>query len=383
MSARGQIVVAPHHQPYLYVPLSLDLDPGVALLSLSALSEPDALRQIGQMVDPVALSRIGERAGQVLGLSSFLGVDSPGERARLALVEKACKSLLKRVRVRRERANDLGVNKARLDGEALQRKDEHPLSKISAREKERSIHADRLWSDCGVLTDVEMSPWVESVDGTLEKDQEALEHIALNGSRKIDSVDELAAKIRKSRQAVHMSSFEFPLAIAQRDIVLNLALVARALADRGSFGVFPGEIRVGPTRVDGPFALSWIRELRFFGHGQLGRAAKEGVAAVPAGFGFDGTMLTTDVLSHPDTRAVFAPVSFFMAPGSSVLFEGCDTGSGSEGRAFVEAAAQAFFGKQKWGYVRANTVVTSADPIAVERGIRDGAPVTLKWPDDF
>ena len=134
--------------------------------------------------------------------------------------------------------------------------------------------------------------------------------------------------------------------LAQRDIPAQLEAVARQL---GGTGLFARE---------GPLAVSFVRELRFFGHGQHGRFDPKSGTTIHAGFGFDGSILETPVLLESSQKKLFKKVPKFMAPGSSTLFEGCDTGDGDLGKKFMKAIGELFFGAEKWGYVRANTVVT-------------------------
>jgi len=77
---------------------------------------------------------------------------------------------------------------------------------------------------------------------------------------------------------------------------------------------------------------------------------------------------------------VFRDVPKLMAPGASVLFEGCETGEGAGGTDFMKAAAALFFGDEKWGYVRAHTQKTETGSF-VHHGLQLHDAKVLRWPE--
>lgn len=379
-----QSVASPTRQPYVYVPLTVHHDPRRAVQELIEMDEHASLDQLVQMVDPVAFERLADTADSILNKPSIQASAEPETIERLEMLRNQCQGGLQMTRERTKAKNDTARNGRRIHGERQQQEVQYEISRVSKREAERQRHATRLWKDCGICIDIEFSPWIRGDDKDASlMDQEAIDYHG-DGGRRIDGNDVSAGRVRRARHAAGMCDYAVPLALAQRDIARSLSIIARLLVSENLHGTIAGPLRVPSMgHVNGPFATSWLREARFYAHGQLGKPANGEHAAIPAGFAFDGGMLQTDIMSRTETREAFAPVREFMAPGSSVILEGCDTGSGALGKAFMREIARCFFGEEKWGYVRANTIVTGLSPVNPQMGFQDGQPVTHKWPDDF
>jgi hypothetical protein len=349
---------------YRYVPLYALPDAQTFLEALAVSQKPAILQRMAHIIDPDASMAALVEAEFFADpeVQKFKGIPDV-QSDEIELIVKLSEAVDTTNRKRVRAINDPKGNAGRIQGEADQAKTDHPIAKTFTMESSRLGDLEDLWQHCGVAIDLEFSPHVESVDGPIDK--EAAEFHG--GGRNIDVGDVMAAEMRPLREAAGFCDRALPLALAQRDIPGNLEALAMTL---GKTGLFARE---------GAFAVSFIREIRFYAHGQHGKPDK----GIEAGFAFDGSMIETSLLEDPKQKKIFENVHKFMAPGSSVLFEGCDTGDGAAGKAFMEAIARIFFAPHKWGYVRANTEVTSIDPVNKKAGFRDGKPRTLMWPNDF
>ena len=350
---------------YRYVPLYALPDAQTFIDALARSESSVILELMAHIVDPDASIACSVEA-EFYSEPEIRRIKKIGEfqADEVELILKLANRMDKLNRTRVKVANDPTHNGTRLSGEKEERKQEHPIAKISSMEASRLLDRDSLWSQCGVFIDIEFSPHIEAIDGPI--DQEAKDFHGAGG-RAIDVGDEMAGTMRHQRAKAGFCDRGIPLALAQRDIPLALDLAAQQLGKQNIFG------------REGQFAVSFIRELRFYGHGQHGKPAK----GIEAGFAFDGSMIETSLLEDPSQKKLFSRVHKYMAPGSSVVFEGCDTGDGAAGRAFMKAIGEIFFAPHNWGYVRANTEVTSIDPVNKIAGFRDGKPRTLMWPNDL
>ena len=365
------IPAVPLDLDYRYVPVYAFPDAVSFVVTLSPMNSSTIRRRMAHIVDPRAARRIGVEAEFLADpeVREIIGLP-PESATAMAEIKKVADLLDKTTRRRVELSNDPTKNRLRIEGEKKQADHAHPIAHVSDVEQQRRQDQQDLWARCGVSIDIEFSPHAEAVDGPVDSEAEEF-HNRVTGGRNIDAGDELTAKMRRERIKEGFCDFAFPLALAQRDIPAQLEAVARQL---GGTGLFARE---------GPLAVSFVRELRFYGHGQHGRFDPKSGTTIHAGFGFDGSILETPVLLESSQKKLFKKVPKFMAPGSSTLFEGCDTGDGDLGKKFMKAIGELFFGAEKWGYVRANTVVTHLDPINRLAGFADGSPKTLMWQNDF
>lgn len=365
------IPAVPLDPDYRYVPMYAFPDATQFVQRLAPLHSGTILRRMAHIVDPRASLRIDVEAEFLSDpeIREHFGLP-PESAAALAQIQKVAAALDEITRRRVKASNDPVKNRLRVEGEKKQADVSHPIATVSSEERERLDDQQELWTLCGVSIDIEFSPHAEVVDGPVDSEAEEF-HKNVTGGRHIDTGDELAAKMRQERIKEGFCDFAFPLALAQRDIPAQLEAVARRLGGTGLFG------------REGPLAVSFVRELRFYGHGQHGRVDAESGKTIHAGFGFDGSIIETPLLLDSTQKELFKRVPAFMAPGSSVLFEGCDTGDGDLGKEFMKAIGHLFFGAEKWGYIRANTVVTHLDPINRLAGFADGRPKTYMWQNDF
>ncbi|MEM7158639.1 MAG: hypothetical protein AAF799_37710 [Myxococcota bacterium] len=376
MGALKHSVASPDRQSYIYVPRSVDLNVARAIRAMVDQGEGPSRERIRKIVDPMGFRSLRGGARAALMAPTWFGFTEE-DKPMFEFIDAQCTAAFERALKRIAFENDEGRNGRRIQGELDKKESDYALNKTSAREAERVRHRERLWKECGISGDLEFSPWIEQIDGSLAHDTEAQEYFAKLGGRTIDNVEVSTAKMRRKRHQAGYTRQQCPLALAIRDIVRWLNGVSAENAKAGFFETVP-ELFVGVDEIwaEGPFALSWVRELVFYGHGRYGETDE-------AGFKFDSSMLTTSVFNEPKTQAELAHVSLFMAPGSSILLQGCDTGYGARGKEFMHAFARCIFGKDKWGYIRANRYISEVNENTLIMGYKPGSPVTYKYPDDF
>lgn len=348
-----RVPVAPGNHTEPYAPIALRTNAEAALDRLFEMELDDARRAILHTVDPILLEELSNALLGVAFLSNTVA-DRAADLRELLVQQRL---------ITTKRRADLLVEprSARAIGEEAQLKAEEipeVVKRMTDRERERRYHARRLWDLCAVRYQVEFFASPNPADQAELQLQTVL---ARRG----------ALRYFDDHFPLREGPLEFKGLVLEGhgfdDVPVVLGATGRKLASEGGFA----------TSNEGrPIALSCIQEIRFLGHGSAGGDG------VPATFKFSDSETTAQDLLEVQRNLRFQVVRTVIAPGASILVEGCETGRGPAGKTFLAALARLCFGDSKWGFVRASTesitvgVIPAEGPIPVR-------PVTLKWPDDF
>lgn len=350
-----RVPVFPSQRRVAYAPTPLSSHPEEAMDDLLQMQTAEARRAIQHTVDPLLVTELQH----VLLHAEILGKEHGAK-----LLDLREQVLGQRLTNTRRLSIIAAGTSARDRGEKEQLDNEESIGfdSMTPAEQARRLHARRLWDFCGVRGQIEFIAFPKSAD---QAEMQLIEMLSL---RKQALFHDLGVPLRDGaieyQPGVPVDSRGF-------DEVPNwLAKIGRDLAAirAGQFGV--------DTLGDKPLAVSCLHELRFYGHGHAGSGGSE------AGFKFADKVLSTSDLRSPLRVSAFAAVRATIAPGASILLEGCETGRGTAGKAFLKALAELFFGSFKWGFVRASTQPIIMSPYLRE-GPLPGSPVTYQWPDDF
>jgi hypothetical protein len=306
------------------------------LLSMTEGQRRDALLQI---VDFGALTE----------LQSAIAIKGNAENLDLRDLHQDVSLCRSAVAARRSFA--MGSGRAeRRQAEALDRKVEKVTDDLyppSQQEFSRRFEADRLWEQSGVTIGIETYP--DGGDENLETEEKQLKDMV------------------KTRH--HAGLCDIPIAISHFSfIALQIRVSAivtwkDAPVYRDPFGLYNE-------------AVCFVRELRFSAHALPGSDTEQ------AGYVFSGEFVDEDQLRSPDAIAAFRDTPKYLAPGASVLLDGCKVGRGPAGKSFMGAFADLLFGSHKWGFIKGNQISTERGPIPTHP-LPPKEPVTYRWPDDF
>lgn len=316
---------APNAHPVAYSPSVLSPASEDVLMILLSASPSEAAETIEHSLDYGLLSELREAIAVRESLT-------PEIQSKLRRLYEALTSQVQRLRTRRQIASSSGFA-ARIAAEASQSEierehDEHWPPGF--REVERRFAADDLLRKCAVFYDLETFPAGRDV-----------------GSDEVQLKGMVDARKRRG----------FCSEALGLEHVTGIARHLGAAMERG--------------------AVCFVREIRCAGHGMA--PADE----LSSAFVFDGGYTDLADLRHPEIAGRFADVWRYMAPGASIIFEGCNVGRGEGGRQYLGAFAELVFSKRKWGFVRANRTSTQLPITDTWRGLPPGDPVTYRWPDDF
>lgn len=334
-----ETIAVPHRTAYHRVP---DLIPPRAHHAVARLLSMNPRQRAGALLHVVDYGALTE-------ICDSLAIKSRAEQnAELREIYDQVDLCRQAVQRRREWANGVETQ-VRREGEDMDRENLKSQEKAfppSEREKQRQREADRLWKRCGVAVDIETYPAGE----------EAKENSEVSLKER--------AELRKER---HFCDYAV-------GIVHNQLFPAQVLqCARNAWQDFP-VLRDPFSLYD--YAVCFVRELRFSAHGFPGREGK------PAGFVFGGEFTDEPQARLDDMKHAYAIMPYFMAPGSSVLFDGCYVGQGEAGKSFLAALGELIFGPYKWGFLKANQTEATA-PVYKYYPLELGNPMTYRWPDDF
>jgi hypothetical protein len=370
-----RVPVAPANHKETYAPNVLRCHPEEALDRLLEMKPEDCRRAILSTVDPILLDElsslllnadflISKALGSAAALLREMVVQqkliTTRRRAAVVIVEPRKKS-------EEDEEEDEEKKKkrevTREEGERNQlAAEEHPslIKRMTEPELERRFHAKKLWELCAVRYQEEMIAFPQVADDAERQLPAMIE--ARAEAKYLDGFTLLREGTEQKKDGTTIERRGFD------EVPVHLISAGRKLAGSGIFGV------VGTASA--PLVLSCVHELRFYGHGKAGGEGRE------ASFKFADNETFTTALRDPHRIMRFRAVRNMMAPGASILLEGCETGRGAAGKAFLKALAELCFGSEKWGFVRANTEEITGSVIP-KTGLDPGDPVTLKWPDDF
>jgi hypothetical protein len=359
-----RVPVAPANHKEAYAPNVLRCHPEEALDRLLGMEPDDRRRAILNTVDPILLDELVNLLSSIdFILSKEVGAVAAELREMVVQQKLITTRRRTAVVVLEPRKNEKKRADTREAGEEEQfAEEEHPslVAGMTDREIERRFHARKLWDICAVRYQQEMIAFPQFADGAEQLLFEMIEQRAK--AKYLDSFSLLREEVVKEEDGSTSERRGFD------DVPGQMTSVGRTFAALGLFGVVGNSSR--------SLALSCVQELRFYGHGKAGGEGRE------ASFKFADSETVTSALRDPHRLLRFRAVRNIMAPGASILLEGCETGRGAAGKAFLKAMAELCFGPEKWGFVRASTRgITSTTML--KAGLVPGDPVTLKWPDDF
>jgi hypothetical protein len=357
-----RVPVAPGNHADTYAPTSLRSHAEEALDRLFEMKPDDARLAILHTVDPILLGDLSNLLLSIGFVSKRAG--NAANTLRELVIEQRLTTTRRRALVAtlprpkkepNEVTREVGEEK-QLAAEELP----SVVARMTDREKERRFHARKLWDLCAVRFQVEMHAFPESADLAEFK---LLEMMDARTKRKyFDDRLGLREGITELQNGSTVETHGFD------QVPIHMSSIGRDFASSGIFGA------VGSS--SSPIAVSWVHEIRFYGHGKAGTEGRS------ASFKFADSETFTSGLRDPHRIMRFRAMRNVMAPGASILLEGCETGRGAAGKSFLGALGELFFGSEKWGFVRASTgeITFTANiwegPIPVD-------PITLKWPDDF
>ncbi|MCY0989305.1 DUF4157 domain-containing protein [Nannocystis sp. ILAH1] len=113
----------------------------------------------------------------------------------------------------------------------------------------------------------------------------------------------------------------------------------------------------------------FIRELAIYGHGFSTTNKSQ------TGFQFGENFVTLEFLEQQTTGAL-GPL---FVNGATIDLLGCDAAKGPNGEKFQREIGRVFFGREKRGYIRANTCMTNALIPGSDTAFLPCGPKTLKW----
>ncbi len=331
--------LAPSKRVLTYVPSTISVRAERAILKL--LADPESIEErLAHVVDRTALQEL-RIACEFWPTKSL----PTAEKDALKTIHFATRRF---ARITEDRTAAVRSHRAeRLEAERKQFEEPRGTLDPSTkdRERERIYHAERLWLECGVTLDFEAVP-----------------------GESVDNAEMTLAKIGQARMQAKYCDALIDLRGHLGDLHISFAEVAKDLAGAHLFACPPSV----PNE-----AASFIRELRFMGHGF------PGTAELPAAFGFTGELLDTPSLQEKALIDALGKMKNYLAPRSSIILDGCSTGRGARGKEFLRQLGKLFYGNLKHGYLRANTENVEAPPANFKEGLLTVNAVTYLWPDDF
>lgn len=350
MSAQAfKNVAFPTRLRYEIIPDLVDDRVEAAVQTLLASDEPDQNDLLLHIVDHGILAELE----QALAIKS---VADAKHDPRLESLSRRVAAYRQRIRDRIAFANQDPIMSKRREGEAADVEmfaEEDHIQPPSGSELVRRFEAERLWKRSGVFFTVET-------------------FANAPGEGKVDTVDKQLGKLAEAR-----------LKALRIDYTIDIKRLPGFPADVERAARTVWELM--PAYRD-PFeqhdvAVSFIRVLKFTGHGNAGDTADKPEAS----FGFEGQFSpsTMKELESAEVAAAFAPMPTFMAPGATLHFDGCELGRSEKGKAFMKKVASLVLGRHKRGFVKANTIQVQPGFTKGVNPVHAGKPVTYRWPQEF
>ncbi|MEZ5357235.1 MAG: hypothetical protein R3F48_00300 [Candidatus Zixiibacteriota bacterium] len=355
MGNESYSVASPGSYTFTYIPSQIPPRAERAINKFFSMNESGIRELMAHVVDYRALIDLNTAV-------NAWPTESKAEIEKLKVLSQAIAQQLGAIRSRRKAVFETAAKATRREGEERQRVLEHLYKHLPAREQERLLHSWRLWDDSAVYVDVDTIPSKPHPDDMAE--------LALKNKM---------APVRVSKGFSH-SLFEID-SLAHLEV--ELYSLAEEIAGTGHFGVIKGVANE---------AVSFIRELRFFGHGSSGTATKQPTFHACGVLSSDKIDISWLLGLAPDDDAdapsadaatVLGQLQNYLCPGATIFFEGCSVGKGDAGKQFLALVGHHCFGDFKFGFLKANTEETFTLSAAPEEGLPPVSPVTYKWPDDL
>jgi hypothetical protein len=320
--------------------------------ALHTLLAADELRQNDLLLHIVDHGILAELE-QALAIKS---VADPKQDPRLESLSRRVAAYRHRIRERIAVANQDPIMSKRREGEAADVEtfgEEDHIEPPSGSELMRRFEAERLWRRSGVFFTVET-------------------FANKPGEKKVDTVDKELGKLAEARMKALRIDYTIDIK-RLLDFPTDVARAARTVwelmpAYRDPFEQYP-------------VAVSFIRILKFTGHGNAGDTAEKPEAS----FGFEGQFTPTTMkdLESAAVAAAFKSMPLFMAPGATLHFDGCELGRSEKGKVFMGKVASLVLGRHKRGFVKANTIQVQPGFTTGVNPVHAGKPVTYRWPQEF
>jgi|GEM_PF-2900180 len=350
-------VAHPGRSEFLFVPSLIPPRVEDAVNALSQMSESRARNLFGHVTDYRAL------LDMKTGLAAW-PTKSEAEKEKIKFLFELVQKQLALIRFRKKHLFESGGMATRRKGEDRQRVIEYGFleSHPSGMEDQRLLSSYRLWDDSAVYVDV------DTVPADPHPQDEAEKFLTMSMAAKRTS-EGFSHKVFKLESLLQFSE--------------ELLSLAEEVAKTGHFA------RSSP---DSEEAVSFIRELRIFGHGSAGSddvQATFHLCGVRSADKVDDSWLLGLEPDNPDdaysatAEEVLHPLRDYLCPGASILFEGCELAKGDKGKKLMALVGHHCFGDFKWGYIKGNQKETFKPVGLPEEGLPPVEPVTYKWPDDL
>lgn len=341
-------VARPGRGEFTFIPSTMPPRCETAINKLLIRKEPEVRTMLAHVVDYAALSEMRS------ALHAWRS-ENAKEREKVKLVADVVEEQLTRIRLRHKKLHESGEAATRRGGEARQREIELSVlkgSKDTPRERQRLFAQHALFDQCAVSCDIDTFP-AKPAEG--------------------DNAEQNLLKIAASRIpkgfSEHALRLDSPAQLFSELMSISLDLAAKTF--------YPVE----PDRPNE--AVSFIRELRFFGHGKAGTDQTQPTFWLCGLQNPETIDMEWFIDAEGNFEESFDTVRRYMAPGATIGFEGCEIGKGAHGKAFLALVGARFFGGQKFGFLKANQAETFSLPANPEEGLPSIDPVTYKWPDDL